>query len=464
MSVQATRPMRQTGFWCRVAGFIAVGALCDIAHAQINSATPDAERLRRLEEGLAQVQQENRELRQEVQALKASLAKPPGAPVAGTATAPGAPAPIVVVMSDGGESKLRLGGFVHLNAERGNVGAFEGRLPGGPAAVNDRFRIRRARLNVTGEFAEHFDFKLEGDFQFADGIASGRTGYAATDVFLNWNRWPAAKVKVGQFKAPFGLEQTTSDTIILTAERSLATGALTPERQIGAQLSGQPLARLLPERRDLLGYALGVFNGNGRNTTVNDNDNVMVVARLESTPFVGKLFGQSARLKLGVEGLASRDAANVNLSPGLGLALQADGSLASFATHTPAQRRAWAANASATVGAFDFVAEFLEERIRPTTAPANFRPFTANGYYVQGGYFVWSNRLQFVGKWESFNPGQARDDDIRSSTTGFNYFVKGHGLKLMFDYIRTRSDFRHANPRFGRAEFDQLLGRMQVVF
>ena len=48
--------------------------------------------------------------------------------------------------------------------------------------------------------------------------------------------------------------------------------------------------------------------------------------------------------------------------------------------------------------------------------------------------------------------------------SGFNYFVKGHGLKLMFDYIRTRSDFRHANPRFGRAEFDQLLGRMQVVF
>ena len=202
MRSSTTRLLRPTRFFRRAVAVIAAGALCGGAGAEVSPAVSDAERIRRLEEGLAQVRQENRELRQEVQALKAPPLKSPVAADAGAAAAPGAPARVVVVPSGGGESKLRLGGFLHLNAERGNAGAFEGRLTGGLAAVNDRFRIRRARVHVTGEFAEHFDFKLEGDFQFADGTAGGRTGYAATDVFLNWNRWPEANVKVGQFKAP----------------------------------------------------------------------------------------------------------------------------------------------------------------------------------------------------------------------------------------------------------------------
>ena len=36
---------------------------------------------------------------------------------------------------------------------------------------NDRFRLRRARINLTGDFAEHFDFKIEGDFGQSDGLA-----------------------------------------------------------------------------------------------------------------------------------------------------------------------------------------------------------------------------------------------------------------------------------------------------
>jgi hypothetical protein len=34
----------------------------------------------------------------------------------------------------------------------------------------------------------------------------------------------------------------------------------------------------------------------------------------------------------------------------------------------------------------------------------------------------------------------------------------------MVNYVHTRSDFRQANPEFGQDEFDQVLGRIQVVF
>jgi len=66
--------------------------------------------------------------------------------------------PPVYVQERGPELKLVLGGFIQMNFEEGDVSAFEGRL--GQTALKDRFRLRRARINLTGDFAEQFDFKM----------------------------------------------------------------------------------------------------------------------------------------------------------------------------------------------------------------------------------------------------------------------------------------------------------------
>jgi len=34
----------------------------------------------------------------------------------------------------------------------------------------------------------------------------------------------------------------------------------------------------------------------------------------------------------------------------------------------------------------------------------------------------------------------------------------------MVNYIHTWSDFREANPEFGKDDFDEVIGRMQVMF
>src|SRR2546423_4050116 len=191
--------------------------------------------------------------------------------------------PPVYVQERGPEIKLTLGGFIQANFEDGDVSAFEGRF--GQTALKDRFRLRRARINLTGDFAEQFDFKIEGDFGNSDGINSNRTAFSGTDIFVNWHQFPWAQVKMGQWKAPFGLEQTTPDTTLYTIERTLPTGAITPERQVGIQLWGKPLAVLGPDYHELLTTYIGIFNGNGRNITNNDNNNFMYVGRLESTLF-----------------------------------------------------------------------------------------------------------------------------------------------------------------------------------
>ncbi len=365
------------------------------------------------------------------------------------------------VLPLGKASKLVLGGFLQANGEMGDVSAFEGRLTEGPNAVNNRFRFRRARLNVSGEFLEHFDFKLEGDFQQGDGLAGSRSAFSATDVFLNWHAFPEANLKFGQYKAPYGLDQITSDTTLFTAERTLVTGALTPERQVGVQIWGKPLSNLWPEKKDLLNYSFGMFNGNGRNVIVNDNNTFLYVGRMELVPYSGKWHGQDTKWKLGLDGYYSRDAKDVNL----GISRwQPDGSILPFSTHSPDERIAWGVDQSFTLGPFDLIAEYLEETVRPTTAAPTFAEFVANGYYVQGSYFFCNRKLQLVSKWESFNPGQAAHDDIRSITGGLNYYIKGDSLKLMLNYIHTWSEFRRYNPGLGQDEFDQALVRMQVMF
>jgi Phosphate-selective porin O and P len=49
-------------------------------------------------------------------------------------------------------------------------------------------------------------------------------------------------------------------------------------------------------------------------------------------------------------------------------------------------------------------------------------------------------------------------------TGGLNYYIRGDDLKLMLNYIHTWSDFREANPEFGEDQFDEVIGRVQLMF
>ena len=75
--------------------------------------------------------------------------------------------PKVYATAGASELKLTLGGFLQGQFEGGDVFAFEGRFGVGTGEIKDRFRLRRARIGVTGEYAD-FDFKLEGEFTQSD--------------------------------------------------------------------------------------------------------------------------------------------------------------------------------------------------------------------------------------------------------------------------------------------------------
>ena len=378
----------------------------------------ESDRLEKLERAVEQLQKRNAELEAEVSSLKGKQTAviPEGKMKTKIISEGKTYVEKVVeeklplyVLQRGPELKLVLGGFIQVNFEDGDVSAFEGRF--GQTAIDDRFRLRRARINLTGDYAEQFDFKMEGDFGQSDGTSGNRTAFSATDIWVNYHQFPAAQVKIGQYKAPFGLEQLTPDTSLLTIERTLPTGAITPDRQIGAELWGKPFTSFWPEQKDLLTYYAGIFNGNGRNITVNDNNNFMFVGRLELQPFKD-VFGKGSFLKFGGDVLNSRDEQGVNISQSSNLLVNDDGSLSPFVLPSADERTAWSVDAWLRMGPFDLIGEYLQEHVEGRTVngvPPAFSNFTTDGFYVTGAYYFIPKKLQAVVQWQYLNPGQKRE-------------------------------------------------------
>src|SRR6266511_5208733 len=463
--------INKLALWAAGASLAAIALL---TAQPLRAQSSDTARLEKLERAVELLEKQNAELQAEIKSLKKETTSVADGKFKKKVTYDGKTyvekavaeekAPLYV-QQRGTELKLVLGGFVQMNFEDGDVSAFEGRF--GQTALKDRFRLRRARINLTGDFAEQFDFKMEGDFENSDGLNANRTAFEATDIFINWHQFPWAQIKMGQWKAPFGLEQLTPDTSLYIIERSLPTGAITPERQIGVQLWGTTLASIWPEQKDLLTYYAGIFNGNGRNITNNDNNNVMYVGRLESTLFKSKIWGQESFLKLGADVLNSRDDKGTNISQSLNLLVNADGSLSPFVLPGADERTAWSVDAWLKLGPFDLIGEYLQEKVNGRTVDGvspGFADFTTNGYYITAGYFPIPKKLQLVVRWEDLNPGQKGNDGIHSITGGLNYYIHGDDLKLMVNYIHTWSDFREANPEFGDDQFDEVIGRLQLMF
>jgi phosphate-selective porin len=239
------------------------------ANSSARAATLE-ERVLQLENRLTELAQENAELKKQLGYTK------------GKASA-------AVVLAQGKETKLAIGGFIQAHAEFGDS-------PDARFAAADRFLLRRARLGVKGTFAEHFDFVVQADF--GNNSISGINAYRAqlTDCAITWNRYPLATITAGQFKTPYGYEQLMSDTKNPFVERSLPNDQLTLGRQVGAMVSGAAL-----EKR--LNYSAALFNGNGANNGGNDNDQFLYVGRVNGTVAQS----DKARLGVGLNAFSTRD-------------------------------------------------------------------------------------------------------------------------------------------------------------
>ena len=109
----------------------------------------------------------------------------------------------------------------------------------------DTFLFRRMRPLFEGTLFNNVDFRFMPDF--------GQYNSQVQEAYLELKKLPFAKLRVGKFKEPIGLEVLESDRYIKFPERSMASD-LVPLRYFGAQLSGGIL-------QGSITYEGGYFNG-----------------------------------------------------------------------------------------------------------------------------------------------------------------------------------------------------------
>ena len=378
------------------------------------------ERLKNIEKQVEALQKENADLKQQLKEGDSSKGRP------------------AFVKALGKESKLSLGGYIQTQFEAGNA-------PDSRFSANDRFLIRRARLNLSGSIYQDFAFKLEGEFGNSNLKNNASYRAQATDAYLEWTRYNFAKIRVGQFKTTFGYEQLQSDPLLTFAERSIASDVFTISRQVGASVSGDYYNKRL-------GYTFGAFNGPASNNGFNDNEKFTYSGRLTGTPWKGKIGGWESSLSFGVNGYISKDNA-VSLT-NFGFDSVAGGAVDDLFT---GDRRVWGADTQFHTGPFDFVAEYFRGHFKPKDA-IPVKQLNADGFYVSGAAFLVPKKLQAAVRFETVDPNKSvsgNSSDVWSF--GLNYYIKDHDVKLQLNYLLgNQAGFKDNQGR--------IIARAQIMF
>jgi phosphate-selective porin OprO/OprP len=169
----------------------------------------------------------------------------------------------VVIQSATGDFRIQLRAYMQ----------FDGRFFSGDAGALaiDNFLIRRARPILQVSVGRHFEFQIAPDF------GAGTT--QLMDAFLDVNYSRHARVRVGKFKPPVGLERLQSATVTAFTERAYPT-ALVPNRDVGIQLHGE-LAD------GIVAYQAALLDGapDGGSVDLDLNDGKDVAGRIFLSPF-----------------------------------------------------------------------------------------------------------------------------------------------------------------------------------
>jgi len=352
---------------------------------------------------------------------------------------------VILVKPTGREPYLSVGGLLQAQGEFGEKG--DSRYTSG----NSRFYLRRSDFWAQGRFLEDYDFKI--GFGMTDTLANNTTATALSlsgmDAYITGNFADALKLRVGQFKSPFGAEWLTPDPELPTPERSLGSDRLTMNRQIGAMLLGD-----LADKR--LGYNLALVNGDGRNLTANDNNEFFYLGRLTAVPWrKGDSF-----FKLGAGGGSGLQACMVPGASGSDFKLTTS---TAGTTNTFTGRETLASgDASLKLGLVEASGEYLRAWWDSTPAVKgktvkNF--LEEDSESIMGQVSVLLGKIQPVAKYESFMANMSlQRAPVETWTLGVNYLVKGNDLKVMLDYVDTH-DSSACNHSMSK-----VITRLQTLF
>jgi phosphate-selective porin O/P len=315
--------------------------------------------------------------------VAAATAAPSPSPISSASTV--TPAPMLVPAP-------RLGGYLQAREtaqEQLGVGAV----------------LNRARFSIDGALPQRFAYRFLVETEASAGARNPAT-VSLREAMIKWSPAPFA-LTAGEFKTPFTREYLIPVPALELADLATVIDSLAPKYDVGVMAEYAHGA--------LASVSLGVFNGEGANTTTNRDSVVTFVGRVTSRPI--------PQLALG--GSATRDGAD-SLRWGVDASVQQSGAVVR--------------------------AEYITRHVR-----GRAREKDDFGWYVFESLRA-TPRLQFVARQEDFQrPLRGISRRLRGLAYGANLEFVPNRVRLLLELSRRISGARQTRA-------DAFIGQLQIQF
>jgi len=283
-----------------------------------------------------------------------------------------------------------------------------------PGDNKPSFRVRRAKTNLTGwVWWKELTFDLQLAWAGPDPGATSGSPLEDLQVTYDVSRKGTFRVSAGQFKVPFGRQEQTSSGRLQFCDRDILSEEFTRGRDVGVQVDGT-----VADGR--VEYALGAFNGNSRNRIDNDNGKLQYDGHVTFQPWGDVRYSESD--------FESAD------KPLLAVGVEFESNNLHGATNVnDLDTTIWGGFAILKYRGASLFGEYFARNRQPESGSS----FDANGWHVQGGYFVKRNVVELALRYASWDPTNAIGSNDQSEVGGaVSYYVKRHNLKFQADYRR----------------------------
>ncbi len=264
----------------------------------------------------------------------------------------------------------------------------------------DGFDLRRARVDLKGNFTSFFSYRLQADLAGSPKLLDAYAEVKVNDLF---------QVTIGQFRVPFSIENLSSVNKFELIDLSHAVEALVARgkdvsgnqngRDIGIQIGGILIKK---GTSPLLEYRLGIFNGSGINIADTANEAKDIAGRLIVNPLKGFSIGAS-------------------YYNGWGKAIKP---AAEFVGRSQARNR-FGLEMSYNINRLSLRGEYIQGKDGKTTRA---------GWYAWAGYYFIPQKLQMVVKFDTYDPNTDTDNNSSNNyVAGINFnFNKWSRLQAFY--------------------------------
>ncbi len=352
--------------------------------------------------------------------------------------------------------------------------------PDGPGKDEDStFRVRRFKTFFSGNaFYPWVKYKTQVNWVGFNEPDTTSNEPDLEDAFVDLAYFPALSLQGGQYKVPFDRQELTSSGAQQFVDRAITNGRFTFSRDQGVMLHGV----LGDEKLEWFEYNAGIFNGNGRNKSTNDNPDSMGALRLYWMPMGPFKYSESdtdftpkpmvaVGSAYGYNPVTSRSNKTVSITTQIPDPSDPDsmididtGRTRTTTTKTDADiHRAtfdvhfkWRGLAALT----DYFYESRDDKTPqikttefsasgaagPTVSSSGKSAGTTptHGVNTQIGYFLIKKHLEVAGRYAMFNPGGTNNRQWEARGA-INYFFFAHNLKIQTDFGAVNKQVKNAN-------------------